>query len=143
MKGEYIFSRYLLIKISTAVVNLLLLILLSPYKSSRHWIFIQINTRQLHVINFPFVMLVAVAVLVVSFFLFFISPALFLLIPTIPGGLFLDHFLENTHHFSTVVSIQLRYVLVLILINDGWKIIISIYFVFAIVIILLAINRFK
>ena len=100
MKGEYIFSRYSLIEISTAVVNLLLLILLSPYKSSRHWIFIQINTRQLHVINFPFVMLVAVAVLVVSFFLFFISPALFLLIPTIPGGLFLDHFLENTPLFN-------------------------------------------
>ena len=75
-RRKYIFSRYSLIEISTAVVNLLSLLLLLPYnKLSHHWIFIRINTRQLHIIKFPFVMLVAVVLVVSLFFLSFLLPS--------------------------------------------------------------------
>ena len=89
-RRKYIFSRYSSV-ISTAVVNLMLLLLLSPYESSQHWIFISINTHQLHG-NFPFVMSVA-EVLVVSLLFFHFSCLLLLSSyyprrPTISGSFF-------------------------------------------------------
>ena len=79
-RRKYIFSRYSSV-ISTAVVNLMLLLLLSPYESSQHWIFISINTHQLHG-NFPFVMSVAEVLVVSLFFLSFLLPSPSFLIPT-------------------------------------------------------------